>query len=114
MKIDVGKEYKSNISHINPVGGSLSQEVWKIVTTHSEGGTLRYVGRRLEQDGKVMLREFDQDGKDGLTNSGKPRQLLPNTRTVEMWGITRKESIYDTAFFQCSQALTPYPNTEEG
>lgn len=117
MKIEVGKTYKSNVaSHTKPgieaeVGRRVPEE-WVIVASYPVGNEPMFVGRREAPDGVVLVREFDEDGKDGTTKTGNARKLLPNTRTVVAWGITRQSGT--GSFFLCSQAISRWDDTVKG
>lgn len=109
MKLEVGKTYKSNVTDTTLPGGICVPEEWTILFKQENGP---YVGKCVRKNGLgALLREFNEEGRDGSTNNGRGRCLLPNTRAVEQWGIMRISSgeIYHYAIKE-----KRFDNTKEG
>jgi len=105
MKIEVGKTYNSTVAAytkpgIGPEESRRVPEQWNILASYFVDNQWKFVGRYVAQDGVVMVREFDEEGRDGTTKSGNSRNLLPNTKTVVEWGIVQ---VGDRAFYANSK-----------
>lgn len=113
MKIEVGKTYKSSVAAytrpgLEPTEHRVVPEEWAILASYFVDNQWKFVGRCVTKDGVVMVREFDEDGRDGTTKTGNSRHLLPNTKTCVDWGVI---NVITGQFF--TNRFSGRPNTEE-